>query len=546
MKFLSITKHSSKKRLHESQIPDEYSQRPTKRLSQGSDQLKPDSNIFTTNSNDSVKQFTHSPHSSSKGSKISITKHKNANLSLKTNVSQTSTVNLGQNIFLPTPISTPTKANILYDACGEQQVQFYSTSSPDNNLDTKKRLVTRFSSLNLNSLQIAPHPIFEIPEIVDNIIYFLSKKNNHSNMSAGVTKQQIRKVSVSSLSQHQNNNNITKRIISSPLPFASSTVSIEGSFKDNHLFNCLFINKLWFQMTLPYLLKNIHFQNDSNIKKFINISGKISNITSTTIETIKFHKIHKLKQSELQKFPHNLLSSNIKSIEFYICPNIIPPTSWYPILQNLENLIIPGNKRLNDQQLVKLSNHIPNLETLDLRACENISDIGVVSIALRCPKLKLCNLGRHKNNHLITNVSLLGLGKYTNVETIGFAGCNINDSGIWEFAKLNGANIKRLSLNNCNQLTDYSIPILVGFNYFPNLAVLEIKGLSLINDVRWLVKFKLWKTSLRSPILIEGGDRINDLMKEEENKLKKLNSFIALQELSTWVNADDDDDANDK
>lgn len=57
--------------------------------------------------------------------------------------------------------------------------------------------------------------------------------------------------------------------------------------------------------------------------------------------------------------------------------------------------------------------------------------------------------------------------------------------------KWDGDNVERLSLNNCKLLTDYSIPYLLGFKYFPKLSVLEIRFLDNLKDVRLIVKFKL-------------------------------------------------------
>lgn len=112
---------------------------------------------------------------------------------------------------------------------------------------------------------------------------------------------------------------------------------------------------------------------------------------------------------------------NLKWLEFYVCPRITPPLSWFDNLHKLEKLIIPGNKNIDDNFLLRLSQSIPNLKHLDLRACDNVSDSGVVCIALNCPKLKTFNIGRHRRGNLITSVSLVALGKYTQVETVGFA-----------------------------------------------------------------------------------------------------------------------------
>lgn len=123
-------------------------------------------------------------------------------------------------------------------------------------------------------------------------------------------------------------------------------------------------------------------------------------------------------------------------------------------------------------------------------------------------------------------------------------GCDVDDAGIWEFARLNGKNVERLSLNSCRLLTDYSLPILFALNSFPNLAVLEIRNLDKITDVRHFDEVQLVEKSLDAPILIEACERITKLIDQEENRVKRINSLVALKDMTAWVNADDEIENN--
>lgn len=156
------------------------------------------------------------------------------------------------------------------------------------------------------------------------------------------------------------------------------------------------------------------------------------------------------------------------------------------------------------------------LQELDWRACDKMSDSGIISIATNCPGLTVCNLGRHRNGHLITSVSLVALAGYSNIETIGVAGCEITDAGLWELALLRGQHITRLSLNNCVILTTHSVPALISTNSFPHLSVLEIRSISQISDARLIVSYKRWKHSHGLAVLVEGCERIERLLKDEE------------------------------
>ncbi|CCC68321.1 hypothetical protein NCAS_0B02370 [Naumovozyma castellii] len=486
MKFLSFIKNGSKKRSAEESTLDISDERPLKRLSQGSEELKPKDTSF---------QY---------GNKKSTTKcnKPQLNLLLKTDDetlqdknNSSSRISSWGSTQLPTPISTPLKPGNFQVADYHHYDQKYPTIPSSPSSENDQTIIEEFADLNLLHSSQKPHPIFQIPEIVNTILQFI--------------------------------------VASEP------TTTVSEYERRDVLYQCLQVNKLWCFLCLKYIKDDIKFRKFENVRKFIPYSK--NNEGTISPKTLSFYRLNELRQHHINEISSKIITSNLIKLQFYICPNVAPPMHWFPHFTNLQKLIITGNKKLDDTTLIRLASHIPNLITLDLRACVNVSDLGIISIAMHCPHLKLCNLGRHKNKSGITNLSLVALGKYTEVETIGLAGCDISDAGIWEFAKLNGNNLKRLSINNCNKLTDYSIPILIGFNYFPNLAVLEIKNLDLLTDVKWLVRFKLWKKSKNVPVLIDGGERINKLMVGEEKRIRRNNSLLALNDMTQWVNEIDNE-----
>ncbi|AJQ01312.1 AIC_G0003420.mRNA.1.CDS.1 [Saccharomyces cerevisiae] len=471
-------------------------------------------------------------------------------LSLKTDQSflqssvQTTPNKKSCNEYLSTPEATPLKNTATENTWATSRVVSASSLSIVTPTEIKNILVDEFSELNLGQPLTAQHQrshaVFEIPEIVENIIKMIV-----SLESANIPKERpcLRRNPQSyehSLLMYKDEER-AKKAWSAAQQLQDPPLVGRKEKKQGALFSCMMVNRLWVNVTRPFLFKSLHFKSVHNFKEFLRTSQETTQVMRPSHFIL--HKLHQVTQPDIERLSR-MECQNLKWLEFYVCPRITPPLSWFDNLHKLEKLIIPGNKNIDDNFLLRLSQSIPNLKHLDLRACDNVSDSGVVCIALNCPKLKTFNIGRHRRGNLITSVSLVALGKYTQVETVGFAGCDVDDAGIWEFARLNGKNVERLSLNSCRLLTDYSLPILFALNSFPNLAVLEIRNLDKITDVRHFVKYNLWKKSLDAPILIEACERITKLIDQEENRVKRINSLVALKDMTAWVNADDEIENN--
>ena len=96
---------------------------------------------------------------------------------------------------------------------------------------------------------------------------------------------------------------------------------------------------------------------------------------------------------------------------------------------------------------------------------------------------------------------------------------------MWSVAVHRGSKIERLSLNNCEHLTNASIPFILP--YTPNLQILEMRGCLMITHVRPIVEFRRrWS---HKGVLIEGCELLEIRMQlceremelEERGKLRK-------------------------
>ncbi|CCF58453.1 hypothetical protein KAFR_0E03010 [Kazachstania africana CBS 2517] len=519
-----INKYINNKRGHDSQITDSITPPPMKKFSRES---SPNERTSRSRSASPTKYRRRHPYQVPKH--VTISKDTK---SLQLNTTHTVAFYEGLSTPVESPVTTPERINIVTTPLTSPRPDFY-----DKELNFRTSLVKNFADLKLQQ-PFQTHPIFRIPEILDNIIKHLSLHEKEAiNLNENPFKRRAPETYQHALLLYKDEVK-AKKVWDEVL----KTKRNSNFVYEPSLYNCLSVNKIWYRVALPYLQKELMFRDANKLKRFGELSkgiyGKKKKFTSPNSFTL--YKLHQVAPGDqIMEDISTLPLQNVKTLQFYICPNILPPRSWFHVAQNLQKVILPGNRKINDRFLIEASLNLTNLKYLDLRACENVSDVGIVSIALRCKKLEFINLGRHSRGELITDVSLVALGKYTNIVTLGMAGCNITDNGLWDFAQRNGDNVKRLSLNNCKLLTNFSIPYLVGFNYFPNLAVLEIKNLVNIDDVKWLVKFMLWKKYSNHPLLIESCHRITKLLGIEEKKIKKTNAICALSDMSEWINEDE-------
>lgn len=116
----------------------------------------------------------------------------------------------------------------------------------------------------------------------------------------------------------------------------------------------------------------------------------------------------------------------------------------------------------------------PNIETLNLSDCKEITDVSLWAIAKHCnPKsLRLLNLS---GCHAITNIGLRSLSlKCYNIDTFYFNNCvHLDDLSLTVIAS-GGWKLKRLYLQNCRGITDTGISRIARVG--THIEVLDLNG----------------------------------------------------------------------
>lgn len=345
--------------------------------------------------------------------------------------------------------------------------------------------------------------LFDIPEIVHRIVTFVDEQNNHLPQES---QKQLTKVPQSSL------------------------------------FNCLLVNKLFHQVTSEIISQKFYFDNESTFANYISSESSIQFKPKVFI----LHKLFRTKQSAIDKLVDKMDFSNLNWLELYMCPKLAPVAPF--LGHKLTKLIITGSKTVDDEFLTMVSVKCPNLQVLDVRACELVSDAGLYQIGRKCRQLTSINFGRKSKGHLVTDSSLSNLiNNNPKLSTVGLAGCHISDKTIWDLA-INCSNLQRLSLNNCPYILNQSIPLILTRPnpthnyYFQNLSVLELRFNLQITNWRPIIEFKRRQEYRGISILLETCDTLRLRIKQQELDMDKMISQRIFKDILTWANNEDDGD----
>ncbi|KAI0463050.1 hypothetical protein LJB42_003065 [Komagataella kurtzmanii] len=314
----------------------------------------------------------------------------------------------------------------------------------------------------------------------------------------------------------------------------------EPTVKESNLYNCLFVNKLWYQSTLEILETRFYFADERKLRSLC--ERPVIKKTNSQTNTLVLHKLFYTEQYVVDHLAQQI-SGCLEWLEFYVCPRIIPSPTFFEG-NKIQKLCIPGSAVVDDSFLKSVSKNLPNLKVLDIRACELVTDAGVYYIAHSCLNLETLNVGRHSRGELITDASIGPVVRNTKITTLGVAGCNITDRSLWQLCLNRGSQVKRLSLNNCRMLTDNSLCKILHHDYFPNLTVLEIRNCLSLSNLRPVVLFKKRQIKKGIPVLVEGCEVIDHRLREQELQIDLEVSRKIISDISGWINesADDDND----
>jgi len=227
------------------------------------------------------------------------------------------------------------------------------------------------------------------------------------------------------------------------------------------------------------LLSEEHCQLAS-IAKRQNLLSKTIDETATTksrtLELRNFSQLnnHKaLEQLVREQSPKNLDMSCCFQLDMESLKTIFE--KWG---KNLISLNLEYCDFITDNTLaVLLGGPQPKSVVLPLRRINlshtNISDLGILFLVQRCPKLKHIIL---KACHSITNTSLSLIAQHCqHISSLNFAECStITDYGVQIIAQQSKTNLGLLDLNDCPGITDQIFQYLCF--YCPNLKQLRIRG----------------------------------------------------------------------
>lgn len=352
-----------------------------------------------------------------------------------------------------------------------------------------------------------PASIFEIPELVYKIIYFADLQTANS--------------------------------IVEPYQKEVPQSTPKGSKKNwSVLSSCILVNKLFHDVTRDIISERLRFNNQLNFEKFVSCEqGSL-----TRIKPISFmlNRLYHAKQTSLESISRYLDLSRLETINFFLCPKLAPPLAFFT--SSLISITVAGSKVVDDSLIIDLAQRCHKLTSLDLRACDFVTDAGIYAIATNCAKLSRINLGRKKRGHLITDNSIATLVRNNpQLETVGLAGCAISDVSIWELAASCGSNLKRLSVNGCHLLSDESISQILSHNLVPKLSVLEIRDVARITDFALIVNFKRHQALKGILVWIETNDFAASQIKECERIIDLRIPKLIHQDISEWINGKDED-----
>ncbi|KAL6945097.1 hypothetical protein ACO0QE_002542 [Hanseniaspora vineae] len=351
------------------------------------------------------------------------------------------------------------------------------------------------------------HAIFEIPEIVSNIICFLHQSSPHLTETVRVNK----------IFHH-----ISQQII-------DKDVKITGSaqlqkFNNHYEFKTPNARKSPERLTIVF--------DDSSNLQTLNLN------------------LHNLKYLEIKncKKMTNLPKSLVNSL-------IISSTT-------LHTLKLPGCINFSNSGLKEILGALHKVQEIDLRQCYRLTDSSIVWLVSQCSQLISLNLNRkpplsctldqYYSKYALTDRVLHAIiDNNLPLHTLGIAGSNVTDHALWELCtgratllnykdKLHKVRytLKRLSCNDCRDLTELSLPCILKNNGFPNLQVLEIKNITnLANHMADIFKFKISKELNGIPILISCCDLLQQKMNELQDSYNVNVIEKVLQDMTLWCNS---------
>lgn len=362
--------------------------------------------------------------------------------------------------------------------------------------------------------------LFEIPELVKKIVYF-------ADLQAST------KLTTNTLASHGGSGKRKGSYLA-----GHDYDHDYKSTKPNVLSSCLLVNRLFNQVTRSILSERLHFENLSCFEKFA--SSDISTLSCMKPKVFKLNRLYYAKQRTLERIAAAIDPSHLHTLDLFLCPKVAPPLAFFT--SSLISLSVAGSRLVDDSVLVDVAQRCHQLQNLDIRACDSVTDAGIYAVASNCNQLVSINLGRKRKGHLITDNSVAVLAKNNpSLETVGLAGCSVTDVTIWELAMSCGPRLRRLSVNGCLGITDNSISQILSHDLVPELCVLEIRDVTGITNNALIVNFKRHQALKGIVLWIEANEATTMRLRECERSIDLLISMQIRQDIFEWVNTKDED-----
>ncbi|CAN3376497.1 antagonist of mitotic exit network protein 1 [Diutina rugosa] len=336
---------------------------------------------------------------------------------------------------------------------------------------------------------------------------------------------------------HQSTQKAVSVLKHSPTTSAGLEVSASSA---QALANCMMVNRLWCSIAKAVIGERVLFANERNWHRLTAQPQPYRHLNRP--KQVVLHKLVHARQPSIESIKHADYS-RLTWLELYMCPKLAPPVEM--LVASLEKIVITGSKTVDDHFLQMVGRRCPNLRTLDLRACELISDSGVYHVATGCRQLRTLNLGRKHKGHLITDTSISAVARHCrHLATVGLAGCHITDHSVWELAAHCSDSLQRLSLNNCRLLTDHSVPHILSRphpSFFQHLTVLELSHTNL-SHWRPVIEFKRRQQYKGLAMVVHVDQALEHQWRATEMEMDKVISQRMFSDILHWANDPDDGD----
>lgn len=230
-------------------------------------------------------------------------------------------------------------------------------------------------------------------------------------------------------------------------------------------------------LIIAWSLKNIRrlnvrscrFISDYGVQYLTGAHDKTRNNYANELEELTLQDCHRVTDDSLRSISKGL--PKLKSINLSFCPSVTDTgLKSFAGMTSLETMVLRSCDNITDIGLAYLTEHGLNVRHMDVSFCPNVTDVGLRNIALGMTKLTQLNLSN----------------------------CPITDRGVLKLIE-NVKGLRQLLLGQCKDLSDKSIKAVI--EHLNDLESIDLYGCakvssSLIEELSKKPKMKSLKTTL--------------------------------------------------